>query len=163
MVRILGDYKKVLVILFILAISLLQFDALTGKLGNELLHSELYFFSILLAGFWFGLKGGLIAALISSAICTFHFIIFDAFGGIYMALIVQILVFLAVGLFLGWMVDRREQSRKEKDLIQTKLMEERLQQQAIQIELETATKIRSLLNNTSNRSKRKWIWFTPRQ
>ena len=144
MVRILGDYKKALVILFILAISLLQFDALTGRLGNELLHTELYFFSILLAGFWFGLKGGLIAALISSSICTFHFITFNAFDGLYTALIVQILVFLAVGLFLGWMVDRQKQSRKEKDLIQTKLMEERLNQQAIQIELETATKIQSL-------------------
>ena len=93
MVSILGDYKKVIVGLLILAIAVVHFDALKGRLSNELLHSELYFFPILLAGFWFGLKGGLIAALISSSICTFHFIILDAFDSVYTALILQILVF----------------------------------------------------------------------
>jgi serine phosphatase RsbU (regulator of sigma subunit) len=138
------SYKKGIVGVLILAISMLHFDALTGKLSNELLHSELYFFPILLAGLWFGLKGGSIAAMISSIVCTFQFFILDAFDNVLTALISQILVFVSVGLFVGYMVERQERSRKERDSIKTKLMEERLQQRAFKIELETASKIQSL-------------------
>jgi len=144
MLRIFVNYKVFTISFLILAISMLHFDALTGKLSNELLHSELYFFPILLSGLWFGIKGGFIAAIISSIVCTFHFFVLDAFDDVLTALISQILVFVSVGLFIGWMVERQERSRKERDVIKTKLMKERLQQRAIKIELKTAKKIQSL-------------------
>ncbi len=128
----------------IAAITMLHFAPLASQLGTHLLHRELYFFPILLAGFWYGLVGGVVTATIVSFVYTVQFAFSGILDEVMTAVGSQVLVFLAVGLFLGGMVDRQERRRRERDLIRTRLAEERMQQREMKIQLETATKIQSL-------------------
>lgn len=56
-------FRPVLIALLIAAAALLHFVPLPGQWGAHFLHREFFFFPLLLAAFWFGLKGGLAAAI----------------------------------------------------------------------------------------------------
>lgn len=107
------SFKQYVIVILIAGISLLHFIPIEGWPGTHLLHRELYFFPILLAGFWFGTPGGLLASLCVSMVYVFQFAISGVLKDVVEAIGFQVAVFMAVGLFLGWMVDRQERRRKE--------------------------------------------------
>lgn len=109
--------KQAAICILIAGITLVHFVPLPGWPGTHLLHRELYFFPILLAGFWFGTRGGLIASLGISVVYVCRFAISGVLFDVAEAIIFQVAVFIAVGLFLGWMVDRQERRRKERDFV----------------------------------------------
>lgn len=107
------SFKQYVIVILIAGISLLHFIPLTGWPGTHLLHRELYFFPILLAGFWFGTLGGLMASLCVSMVYVFQFAVSGVLKDVVEAIGFQVAVFMAVGLLLGWMVDRQVRRRKE--------------------------------------------------
>jgi len=109
--------QSLLVVLLIFSISLLHFSSFQGRWGTHLLHRELYFFPILLAAFWFGIQGGLITATCVSVIYVLQFVASGLLADVLTAVGFQVVVFLSVGLVLGWMVDRQNRRRLERDKI----------------------------------------------
>ena len=111
------EYKRAIICFLIAGITLLHYLPLPGWPGTHLLHRELFFFPILLAGFWFGTIGGVIAAIGVSIVYASQFAVSGIFFEVVEAIGFQVAVFVAVGLLLGWMVDRQERRRKERDLV----------------------------------------------
>lgn len=110
-------YKQLVICILIAAITLVHFVPLPGWPGTHLLHRELYFFPILLASIWFGTQGGFISSLGVSIVYVCQFAISGVLSNVAEAIGFQVAVFMAVGLFLGWMVDRQERHRKERDFV----------------------------------------------
>jgi class 3 adenylate cyclase len=117
MLERLDHYKQLIIFILTTGITLLHFIPLPGWPGTHLLHRELYFFPILLAGFWFGTIGGLIASMGVSIVYVFQFAISGVLYDIMEAIGFQVTVFIAVGLFMGWMVDRQERRREEYNIV----------------------------------------------
>lgn len=94
-------------------ISVLHYSAIKGNIGMHILHRELYFIPILLASFWFGLRSGFATAIGVCLIYTPHiFLLRDAHMS-FVAVGSQILIFLLVGVLLGWLVDRQRIQQKK--------------------------------------------------
>ncbi len=110
-------HHSFLVVLLAVIISLLHYFPLQGWWGTHLLHRELYFFPILLAAFWFGIKGGIVTAAGVSAIYILQFVVSGRLADVLTAVGFQTVVFFSVGLLLGWMVDRQNSRRLERDKI----------------------------------------------
>ena len=80
---------------------------------HHIFFRELYFIPIMLAGFWFGLKGGLSASLLITALYL-PFVLLS--GGNFSAQsfgnLMEILLFNLVGGVLGWLRDREISHQK---------------------------------------------------
>lgn len=109
--------RKYILITLVAGISMVHFFPLPGWMGTHLLHREIYFFPILLAGFWYGARGGLTAAIGIGIIYTTKFVVSDLFLDVKAAVGLQVAVFVSMGLFFGWMVDRQHRRQKERDKI----------------------------------------------
>ena len=92
----------------------LHYHSAHGNLSLHLVHRELFFLPIMLAAFWFGIKGGLFSSLAISIIYAPHVINFSDPHGEFYTVTVQLFTFLLIGTVLGWLVHRREISNKEK-------------------------------------------------
>jgi class 3 adenylate cyclase len=112
-----GAYRFILIISMIVAVALLHFIPVTGQWGEHYLHREFFFFPLFLAAFWFGAKGGLAAAMSIGFIYALYFVVHRQHTGDMVTVGTQVLVFVAVGGMLGWMVDRQERRRRERDFI----------------------------------------------
>jgi signal transduction histidine kinase len=106
-------FKIVLIAVLIVIISVLHYGAIKGDLGLHILHRELFFIPILLASFWFGLKAGLTTVVAISLIYAPHvFLYTDAHSSI-LTVGSQILIFILVGVMLGWLVDRQRKQQEK--------------------------------------------------
>ena len=116
-----NPFKIVLIAALIMIISVLHYGAIQGDLGLHILHRELFFIPILLGSFWFGLKFGLTTAVATSLIYAPHVFLYKDAHSSFLTVGSQILVFILVGVLLGWMVDRqRKQQQKfirDKNLV----------------------------------------------
>lgn len=72
---------------------------------------RLYYFPIALGGLWFGLKGGLGAAALITLVYLPHVLAVDH-GAMTIGYLLEIPIFLAVGLLIGLVVDRQEHYRR---------------------------------------------------
>jgi len=72
---------------------------------------RLYYFPIALGGLWFGLKGGLGAATLITLVYLPHVLAVDH-GAMTIGYLLEIPIFLAVGLLIGLVVDRQEHYRR---------------------------------------------------
>ncbi|MBW1979886.1 MAG: histidine kinase [Deltaproteobacteria bacterium] len=108
---------KVAVIAALVAvISILHYGALHGNLGLHILHRELYFIPILLASFWFGLRPGVLTAVVVSLIYAPHIFIYSDPHGYFVTVASQVIVFILVAVVLGWLSDR--QKRQQEEILQ---------------------------------------------
>ena len=102
-----------LVVLLVIAVTILHYSTLHGKLGLHIPHRELYFIPILLASFWFGLSFGLVTSLTVSLIYAPHVFVNSELQSNFLPVVFQIVVFNLVAIMLGWLIDRgkRQQER----------------------------------------------------
>jgi len=110
--------KIAIIILMLALVSVIHHIPITGFFGAHILHRELFFFPIVLAGIWFGLKAAFLTS-ISASIVYAHF--FTHNTGIHStsaALVgLQAAGFNLMALLTGWMVDRQRRQQRERDFL----------------------------------------------
>lgn len=106
------DLKIGLIVFMGIIITVLHYSVINTDLDFHILHRELYFLPILLAGFWFGLKAGAATAFIISVVYAPHLFLYQDVHGHVFAVLSQIAVFILVGVLLGWLVERQKLQQK---------------------------------------------------
>jgi len=109
--------KTISIVLLTIAISVFHYGAIKGNVQLHIVHRELYFFPILMAAFWFGLKAGVLTSVIVSVIYTPHVFLYNDSHSDWVTVFSQILVFNLVSVILGSMVDSERKKRRERDFI----------------------------------------------
>jgi len=110
--------KIAIIILLLMVITIVHHLPIAGILGTHILHRELFFFPIVLAGLWFGLKTALFTSVGASIVYAHFFTHNTDFGATSAALVgLQVLGFNLMALLTGWMVDRQRRQQKERDFL----------------------------------------------
>ena len=114
----LNAMKIVIIIVLLAAVAVVHHLPIHGFLGTHILHRELFFFPIVLAGLWFGLKASLLTSVAASIFyAQFFYHNLDA-GRISVAVVgLQVAGFNLMALLTGWMVDRQRRQRRERDFL----------------------------------------------
>ncbi len=115
--------RIVLLAFIILLISFLHYNTPTSKLPFHLIYMQSYFIPIILAAFWFGVRGGLGTAIVISLIYLPH--IMFQWGGFELNNLVRFLQ-IVLFLLLGYLIGLKAQGEKEE--------KERYQKTAQQLE-----------------------------
>lgn len=114
MVRPQNKLKATLIVVLMFFATYLHYSSSHGNLALHLLHREFFFIPIILAAFWFGLKGGILSSITVSLIYAPQVIEYrDPRGEIY-TVIFQLVTFTLMGFILGWLVRRQNLYYKEK-------------------------------------------------
>jgi len=109
-----NTWQFLLIGALIVAITLMHYLTHQDKAFQHVVFREIYIIPILLAGFWFGFKGGLSASLLVSALyLPFVLLAGGDFSAHTFGSLMEILLFNIVGGMLGWLRDR-EMSHQEK-------------------------------------------------
>lgn len=113
------DAVKTGIIIFLLAVvAVVHHLPIHGFLGTHILHRELFFFPIVLAGLWFGLKASLVTAVAASVVYAHFFYHNIDVGRISVAVVgLQVAGFNLMALLTGWMVDRQRRQQRERDFL----------------------------------------------
>ncbi len=103
---------------------------------------RLYYFPIVLGGLWYGLRGGLGAATLVTVVYLPH-VLLVAHGPLTIGYLLEIPIFLAVGLLIGLMVDRQEHFRRGLEIqAETLAQSHRDLQEQTRLLLEKETQLR---------------------
>ena len=103
---------------------------------------RLYYFPIVLGGLWYGLRGGLGAATLVTLLYLPHVLIVDH-GPMTIGYLLEIPIFLAVGLLIGLVVDRQEHYRRGLEIqAETLAQSHRELQEQTRLLLEKETQLR---------------------
>ena len=107
------------IIIFLLAVvAVVHHLPIHGFLGTHILHRELFFFPIVLAGLWFGLRASLFTSVAASIIYAHFFYHNIDAGRISVAVVgLQVTGFNLMALLTGWMVDRQRRQQRERDFL----------------------------------------------
>ena len=99
------------IVTFIVVISVLHYSTPISKLPFHLIYMQSYFIPIILAAFWFGIRGGLSSAVAISLIYLPH--IMFQWGGFTLINLVRFLQ-IALFLLLGYLTGLKAQGEKEE-------------------------------------------------
>jgi signal transduction histidine kinase len=114
---------------------------LTRQAQHDIL-VRLYYFPIVLGGLWFGVRGGLGAAGLITLVYLPHVLIVDH-GPMTIGYLLEIPIFLAVGLLIGLVVDRQEHYRRGLEIqAETLAQSHRDLQEQTRLLLEKETQLR---------------------
>jgi signal transduction histidine kinase len=102
-----------LIAVLIVMVTILHYSSAHGGLGAHIAHRELYFIPILLCSFWFGLKPGIAISAAISVIYAPHVFSSSATDSNLWSVIFQILMFNAVALILGYLVERGKRQQQQ--------------------------------------------------
>ena len=114
-------YQVAAVTILILVVSVFHYFTPQDESLLHVVYREFYFLPIILSGFWFGLRGGLTAALVITALYL-PMLIGNQSGlpGYDLGNLLEILLFNIIGILVGWLQDReaflQEARRKEQEL-----------------------------------------------
>lgn len=107
-------FRKILIVLLIAAITSLHYFARNPQSLHHLIYQQLYFLPIILAAFWFGLRGGLTASLTASLAYSPFLVLSRADPSeLVVANLLDVLLFNVVGGLLGWLRNREVQRQNE--------------------------------------------------
>ncbi|HWT80758.1 MAG TPA: histidine kinase dimerization/phospho-acceptor domain-containing protein, partial [Candidatus Methylomirabilis sp.] len=134
--------KPVVLLTLIVLISLgHDLTPLTRQAQHDIL-VRLYYFPIVLGGLWYGLTGGLAAASLIALVYTPHVLLVNH-GPLTIGYLLEIPIFLAVGLLIGLMVDRQEHYRRGLEIqAETLAQSHRELQEQTHLLLEKETQLR---------------------
>jgi class 3 adenylate cyclase len=114
----LNAVKMAVIIVLLAAVAVVHHLPIHGFLGTHILHRELFFFPIVLAGLWFGLKASLITGVAASFFYAQFFYHNIDSGPISVAVVgLQVAGFNLMALLTGWMVDRQRRQQRERDFL----------------------------------------------
>ncbi len=136
-------WVKPLVLLAVIALISLAHDLtpLSRQAQHDIL-VRLYYFPIVLGGLWYGLRGGLGAAALITLVYVPHVLIVDH-GPLTVGYLLEIPIFLAVGLLIGLMVDRQDHYRRGLEIqAETLAQSHRELQEQTRLLLEKETQLR---------------------
>ncbi len=108
-------YRRGIIVFLIVVISLAHYLTGDDLVYLHVIYREMYFLPVVLAGFWFGLRGGLVASLaVTAAYLPFVFQRADRFTGHEFGNLLEIMLYFAVGLLVGWMRDREKRRQEQQ-------------------------------------------------
>lgn len=103
---------------------------------------RLYYFPIVLGGLWYGLRGGVGAATLITLVYLPHVLVVEH-GPLTIGYLLEIPIFLAVGLLIGLVVDRQEHYRRGLEIqAETLAKSHRELQEQTRLLLEKETQLR---------------------
>jgi signal transduction histidine kinase len=108
--------KVILISVLVVVITLFHYSTQLGLYDFHIIYSEMYFLPIILAGFWFGFKGGLMTSLGITALYLpfmFMLITWQNFSLDELNKFLQVLLFNIVAVLLGYLRSR-EMAEHEK-------------------------------------------------
>ena len=110
--------KISIVVTLLGAVAVMHHLPIAGFMGTHIFHRELFFFPIVLAGLWFGLKAALFISVAASIVYA-HFFTHNADIQTTSLLLVglQVAGFNLMAVLTGWMVDRQRRQQKERDFL----------------------------------------------
>jgi class 3 adenylate cyclase len=110
--------KICIIILLLAVVAVIHRLPIHGFLGKHILHRELFFFPIVMAALWFGLKASLFTAVAASIFYAQFFYHNIDSSKISLAVVgLQVAGFNLMALLTGWMVDRQRRQRRERDFL----------------------------------------------
>ncbi len=114
-----ADNVKIAIVFFLLAaVTVVHHLPIAGFFGAHIFHRELFFFPIVLAGLWFGLKVALATSVVASIVYAHFFVQQTGIGTISAPLVgLQVVGFNLMALLTGWMVDRQRRQQQERDFL----------------------------------------------
>ena len=114
----LNTMKMAVIIVLLATVAVVHHMPIAGFFGAHIFHRELFFFPIVLAGLWFGLKAALVTSVVVSIVYA-HFFTHNAdVKTISLALVgLQVVGFNLMALLTGWMVDRQRRQQRERDFL----------------------------------------------
>ncbi|NPV92810.1 MAG: DUF4118 domain-containing protein [Firmicutes bacterium] len=116
-----------LIILLILAITVMHLLTRQDAMGVHEFLRRLYYLPIILSAYKYGLRGGLVASIISSVMYAPHLLLYMGTPGILMVnQLMEILLFIAVGTITGVMsgLEQKQKQQLRDQLQQLRRMEE---------------------------------------
>jgi two-component system, NtrC family, sensor histidine kinase HydH len=113
-------FRLFLIVALILFVTFLHYFTGTEHSQNHGIYRRLYYVPIILSGFWFGIRGGLISSLIVSAIYTPHILIqWEHNGPIRLEQTLEIVLYNIIGLLTGFLASQINfQRRRAEDNMQ---------------------------------------------
>ncbi len=115
------SFQIVVIFVLVFFVTMLHFLTRQEETILHVIYRELYFLPIILAGFWFGLHGGLATALVITVLYV-PIVIGKPRGltGHDLGNLLEILLFNIIGILVGWLQDReiihQQMRRKEEGL-----------------------------------------------
>ncbi len=115
---ILDKTKTAFIILLLVLVTVVHHLPISGFFGTHIFHRELYFFPIVMAGLWFGLKAALFTSVVTSIVYAHFFTHNMDIQTTSPALVgLQVVGFNLMALLTGWMVDRQRRQQRERDFL----------------------------------------------
>ncbi|MGB3225670.1 MAG: ATP-binding protein [Desulforhopalus sp.] len=114
-------FKIMAILVMIFLVTILHYNTRQEEAVLHVIYRELYFLPIILAGFWFGLRGGPATALVITALYM-PMVVGQprGFAGHDMGNLLEVLLFNIIGILVGWLQDRtithQTKRRKEEEL-----------------------------------------------
>ena len=113
-----GKSKSAIIVLLLALITLVHHMPIAGFWGEHIFHRELFFFPVVLAGLWYGLKAALLTSIAASIVYAHFFTHNIAMANPSAAVVgLQVAGFNLMALLTGWMVDRQRRQQKERDFL----------------------------------------------
>jgi two-component system sensor histidine kinase HydH len=108
-------YRLAFITILILSITFLHYFTHKSLIYSHVVYRDLYFLPIILAGFWFGRLGGLLASM-SIAFLYLPFILtnVETLSNHDLGNILQIGLFIFIGFLVGWLRDKERKHQHEK-------------------------------------------------
>jgi len=117
-------FRLSLIVALILFITVLHYFTGTEHSQNHGIYRRLYYVPIILSGFWFGIRGGLISSLIVSVIYTPHILIqWEHNAPIRVEQTLEIVLYNIIGLLTGFLASQINFQRQRAEGNMQKLLE----------------------------------------
>jgi signal transduction histidine kinase len=97
------NFKWFLIIIAVALLSYLHVFSPSNQMSAHILHQELFFIPIILAGFWFRLPAGLIVATVISGIYALAMLNMPLTEEMKIAVYMQVSLYIGVGALIGWL------------------------------------------------------------
>jgi two-component system sensor histidine kinase HydH len=107
--------RVLFLVLAVICITFLHYRTGHLRIASHILFRELYFLPIILAGFWFGMKGAM-AVSFSISILYLPYILSlpEGISGHNLDNIMQVVIFNIIGLLVGWLRNREKKQQLQR-------------------------------------------------